>query len=176
MIILSIVSLAAFFAGVYFVINGELVWIISIVLGGLFCILLGFFIKGQIHDIVNPEKRILSQQENYEASKERLKDMNYLTILANTDPLAKRLLSERINGKTEHYAKKPEIISSSKAFSTKKQEKTIPCARAEKENKAEIKSQEELLNSIEKMKKMHDAGILTQEEFETKKAELLTRL
>lgn len=161
--------------GVYTTVNKEDGSITLFLFGGLgllvFIVFVVFYIQSKRH----PEETIKAQQDGYDASIIRLKDTNYLVALANYDPLAKKLLNERMNGEAEHYAKRPEIITKKNLSSTK--EEGLSKERKVVNGKTpRPASNKEILETIEKMKVLFDAGILSQEEFEAKKADLLKRL
>ena len=62
----------------------------------------------EIHQRSKHAEEILKKQrEEYDESKERLQDTEYLTALADYDKRAKELLRERQNGEEEHYACRP---------------------------------------------------------------------
>ena len=181
-LILSSIAMLVF--GIVSVIEGEMLGIIGIALGGVMGLIIGVILVDGIHDAIHPEKQQLLLQQQYDASKERLQNTNYLAALTEHDPLAKNLFAERMAGMMETYAARPEITLRVKKASTKKETKPTPNIPKKNNNQnarvqgnsPEVKSQEELLTTIEKLKKMYDDNILTQEEFEEKKAELLKRL
>lgn len=181
MIALLLFCSAVFVVSLVFVINGNLAWIVGMVLGGIGCIPPGLITKSLIHSLRFPEEEQRLQQNAYDASKERLSNEDYLLALSNHDPLAKRLLNERNKGEVEHYAKRPEVKTRVREERT---QRICNDKQIKKEKTDTVKtgktttafSQKETLETIEKMKVLYDAGILTQEEYETKKAELLKRL
>ena len=68
---------------------------------------IGTHIKEKIDEDKNWDNILAKRQEDYDKSLERLKDTDYLVALADFDELAEKLLNERINGETEHYARRP---------------------------------------------------------------------
>ena len=181
----TLTSIAMLVFGIINLAKDELLYgILFTILGVFGCLVFGAILITGIRDALHPEKQQLLQQQQYDASKERLQNTNYLAALTEYDPLAKNLFAERMAGMTETYAARPEITLRVKKASTKKEVKPIPNTPKKNNNhntrvqgnSLEVKSQEELLTTIEKLKKMYDDNILTQEEFEEKKAELLKRL
>lgn len=94
--------------GIFMVTDGEMSGIFLLAMGGYIAWVLGSYFKQRIHDKKHRDEIIADQQSNYDASKARLNDINYLTALAKHDPLAEKLLKERINGDVEHYATRPQ--------------------------------------------------------------------
>lgn len=71
-----------------------------------------WLIVSEIKHIINEKKHkseiVFHQQEEYDASMTRLQNTNYLSALACYDSRANKLLNERLSGKTQHYAPRPE--------------------------------------------------------------------
>lgn len=182
-VVSSCLAIGCIFGGIYLSINNEDGVLTCFLLAGLFSFFPVLFLILFIYNKTHQEKIIGNQQQEYDASKERLQNTAYLIALAEHDSLAKKLLKERMSGIIETYAARP-IIKAHEKNPIKKQNKTLTPAFLKKKlltiqskgNSPKVKSSEELLNTIEKMKKMYDDGILSQEEFEAKKADLLKRL
>ncbi len=181
LLLMTCAAIGCLCSGIYIVVNGEEGSFTPFLLAGLFSILPILFFIIHIYERKNPEKAVAFIQKSYDLSKERLQNTVYLTALAEHDPLAKELLHERISHKPETYAARPEAKVRIKKVKSKKEKKPVTSV-LQKNNLTKIRkspkveSQEELLNTIEKMKKMYDDGILSKEEFETKKTEFLARL
>ncbi len=93
---------------IWFLMEGEKIGLAAIAMGVGIMWMVALHIKQKIYDEKHWNDIVANRQKDYDKSMERLKDTNYLTALASFDKLAKKLLEERINGETEHYANRPQ--------------------------------------------------------------------
>ena len=109
----ALIGLLMLVGSVYMMLSGEMLGIIigiSLLAMGAANIWIVFsHYKRKYNDLKSQNQIIFARQRDYDASKERLKDTNYLASLAKHDSLAARLLKERRGGQIEHYAERPEM-------------------------------------------------------------------
>ena len=100
-------ALLMLIGGIFSLIYGMMIGIVGIVMGAIIIFIMVLYFKQKINDRKNMDAIIAERKLEYDKSMERLKDTTYLTELAKFDKRAKELLNERINGYTEHYARRP---------------------------------------------------------------------
>ena len=108
MILYTPMALLLLGGGIWFLIEGEMMGLFALAMGIGIMWMIGSHIKQKIDDRKHWDDIVRNRQIDYDKSMERLNDTNYLTALANFDKRAKKLLDERINGETEHYATRPQ--------------------------------------------------------------------
>ena len=103
MVILVPTSIMGIVGGILVLTSGELWGIILLLIGVLIIYLIvNFFI------VKNKENNSLEKERaEYDASMERLQNMQYLSALAQHDSKAEKLLLEKRGGAIEHYASRP---------------------------------------------------------------------
>lgn len=108
MILYTPMALLILGGSIWLLIEGEMLGIFGLAMGGFIAWVIGSHIKGKIDAKKHWDDIVRNRQLEYDKSMERLKDTNYLTALASFDKRAKKLLDERTNGDTEHYAARPQ--------------------------------------------------------------------
>lgn len=95
--------------GIYLLVYGEMIGLFPLFMGSFISWVIFSYYKRKYDDSKRQDEIINEHQREYDASKERLQNINYLTALAKYDSLAEKLLNERMNGQVEHYAHRPEL-------------------------------------------------------------------
>ena len=89
------------------IIESQFSGILYLVFGITFIFLVIRLILTNIQNHKDKEKILVAQRREYDESYARIKDTNYLTLLAQHDYRARKLLHERTTASEEHYANRP---------------------------------------------------------------------